>query len=50
VSALSPGIAACAAEWTNEHRIGVDGFNLRYREAGSGPVIVLLHGLGVSAD
>ena len=33
-----------------EHRIAVGGWHLRYREAGSGPTIVLLHGLGVSAD
>jgi 2-hydroxy-6-oxonona-2,4-dienedioate hydrolase len=43
-------LADCAAEWTGEHRIAVGGWNLRYREAGSGPTIVLLHGLAVSAD
>jgi len=43
-------LAACAAEWTTERRIAVGEWHLRYREAGSGPTIVLLHGLGVSAD
>lgn len=43
-------LAACAAEWTTENRIAVGQWNIRYREAGSGPTIVLLHGLAVSAD
>lgn len=43
-------LAVCAAEWTGEHRIVVEGWRVRYREAGSGPTIVLLHGLAVSAD
>ena len=43
-------LPSCAVEWTDEHRIAVGPWRIRYREAGSGPVIVLLHGLGVSAD
>lgn len=48
----SPGsrLGAYAAAWTKERWIAVGGWTMRYREAGSGPVIVLLHGLAVSAD
>lgn len=48
----SPGawLASCAAEWTEERWIAVERWRIRYREAGSGPTIVLLHGLAVSAD
>lgn len=39
-----------AAEWAKERWIAVGGWTIRYREAGTGPVIILLHGLAVSAD
>lgn len=43
-------LGAFAAAWAKERWIAVGGWTMRYREAGSGPVIVLLHGLAVSAD
>jgi pimeloyl-ACP methyl ester carboxylesterase len=42
--------ADAAAEWSLSHRVGVGGLAVRYRRAGSGPAIVLAHGLGMSAD
>jgi pimeloyl-ACP methyl ester carboxylesterase len=39
-----------AAAWATTHRVLVDGWNIRYRFAGCGPPVVLVHGLGVSAD
>jgi 2-hydroxy-6-oxonona-2,4-dienedioate hydrolase len=43
-------LAGCAAAWTAEQRVQVGPWRMRYREAGEGPVVVLLHGLGLSAD
>jgi 2-hydroxy-6-oxonona-2,4-dienedioate hydrolase len=43
-------LAACAAQWAVTHRVMAGGWNLRYREAGKGPVLVLVHGLGCSTD
>lgn len=43
-------LGAAAAEWSATHRIDVDGVRVRYRSAGSGVPVVLVHGLGVSAD
>lgn len=43
-------IAEHVAEWSKAHRIPVGRRHVRYFEAGSGPPIVLVHGLGVSAD
>ncbi len=43
-------LAACAAQWAVTHRVMAGGWNLRYREAGAGPVLVLVHGLGCSTD
>ena len=43
-------LAACAAAWSGAHRVPLGPWRVRYREAGEGPVVVLLHGLGVSAD
>lgn len=43
-------LGAQAAEWSKERWITVERWRIRYREAGSGPTIVLLHGLAVSAD
>lgn len=48
---VDPGrLAQCAAEWAVTHRVLAGGWNLRYREAGEGPVLVLVHGLGCSTD
>ena len=43
-------IGECAAAWTVSHWATVGTDRVRYREAGSGPPIVLVHGLGLSAD
>lgn len=43
-------LARCAAQWAVTHRVMAGGWNLRYREAGEGPVLVLVHGLGCSVD
>lgn len=39
-----------AVAWTSSRRVQAGVHTIRYREAGSGPAIVLVHGLGVSAD
>jgi 2-hydroxy-6-oxonona-2,4-dienedioate hydrolase len=39
-----------AAAWAGSRWIEVGGGRMRYREAGRGPTLVLVHGLGVSAD
>lgn len=39
-----------AAEWTATSRVLVGHWPMRYRSAGSGPPLVLVHGLGISAD
>lgn len=41
---------AAAAQWAVSRRILVGDAAVRYREAGEGPPVVLVHGLGVSAD
>lgn len=46
--AVSLGNATMA--WAGTRRIPVAEFSVRYREAGRGPVVVLVHGLGMSAD
>ncbi|HEX6040760.1 alpha/beta hydrolase [Longimicrobium sp.] len=43
-------LALCAAQWARTHRVRAGGWNLRYREAGEGPPLVLIHGLGCSTD
>jgi 2-hydroxy-6-oxonona-2,4-dienedioate hydrolase len=43
-------LGEAAAQWAVTHRVRVDGWNLRYRAAGEGPPLVLVHGLGCSAD
>lgn len=43
-------LAACAAQWAVTHRVMAGGWNLRYRQAGEGPPLVLVHGLGCSTD
>lgn len=39
-----------AAAWTREHRVRAGAWDVRWREAGEGPPLVLVHGLGLSAD
>lgn len=43
-------LGSAAAQWAVTHRVRADGWNLRYRQAGEGPPLVLVHGLGCSAD
>lgn len=43
-------LGAVAAAWASSRWIEVEGRRVRYREAGSGMPVVLVHGLGVSAD
>ena len=43
-------LGRAAAQWAVTHRVRTDGWNLRYRQAGEGPPLVLVHGLGCSAD
>jgi 2-hydroxy-6-oxonona-2,4-dienedioate hydrolase len=43
-------LGQCAAAWSAAKRVRVGEWEVRYREAGAGPPIVLVHGLGVSAD
>lgn len=43
-------LGACAAAWARSRRVRAGGGEVRYREAGEGPVLVLVHGLGCSAD
>ena len=49
---MRPGeaLGRAAAEWAVSRRVRAAGIDVRYREAGSGPVLVLVHGLGCSAD
>lgn len=39
-----------AEAWSRTHHAQAEGRAIRYREAGSGPPVVLAHGLGLSAD
>lgn len=48
-SALLP-LATAAAAWSSARRVAVGTLRVRYREAGHGFPLVLVHGLGVSAD
>ncbi len=43
-------LGEAAAQWAVTQRVRADGWNLRYRQAGEGPALVLVHGLGCSAD
>jgi pimeloyl-ACP methyl ester carboxylesterase len=43
-------LGRCAAAWSAARRVRVGDWDVRYRDAGEGPPIVLVHGLGVSAD
>lgn len=43
-------LGRAAAEWAVTHRVLAGGWSLRYRQAGEGPPLVLVHGLGCSAD
>lgn len=44
------GLSEAAAAWSRSRWEDVGRWRVRYREAGSGPAVVLVHGLGVSAD
>jgi 2-hydroxy-6-oxonona-2,4-dienedioate hydrolase len=48
--AAGAALGAAAAEWSRGRRVEAGRWRVRYREAGSGPVVVLVHGLGVYAD
>lgn len=50
VQDASSSVGEAAAEWASARRVLVDGWSIRYRCAGHGPPVVLVHGLGVSAD
>jgi 2-hydroxy-6-oxonona-2,4-dienedioate hydrolase len=50
VSAASERLAVAASQWAVTHRVHAAGWDLRYRAAGEGPPLVLVHGLGCSAD
>jgi 2-hydroxy-6-oxonona-2,4-dienedioate hydrolase len=43
-------LGRCAASWAVARRVKAGPWDLRYREAGEGPPIVLVHGLAVSSD
>ena len=43
-------LSDAAAAWATPQRVLVNGTRIRFREAGEGPAIVLVHGLGISAD
>ncbi|HEV2131575.1 MAG TPA: alpha/beta hydrolase [Longimicrobiaceae bacterium] len=43
-------LGAAAAAWADSRRVRVGEWEVRYFEAGEGPAVVLVHGLGVSAD
>jgi 2-hydroxy-6-oxonona-2,4-dienedioate hydrolase len=44
------GLGEAAAEWASSRRVTAGTQRIRYREAGAGAPLVLVHGLGVSAD
>jgi pimeloyl-ACP methyl ester carboxylesterase len=50
MTAEAERLAVAAAQWAVTHRVAAGGWNLRYREAGEGPPLVLIHGLGCSTD
>jgi len=43
-------LGEAAEAWSRARRVKVHGHAMRYREAGEGPPLVLVHGLGLSAD
>jgi pimeloyl-ACP methyl ester carboxylesterase len=50
VTADGARLGRAAAQWARTHRAHAGGWAIRYRTAGEGPPIVLVHGLGCSAD
>ncbi len=47
---IPEALGACAAAWARTQRVDAGPSPVRYREAGEGPVLVMVHGLGCSAD
>jgi pimeloyl-ACP methyl ester carboxylesterase len=47
---MTVSLADAAVVWGRTHRVGVGPWRVRWREAGEGPALVLVHGLGLSAD
>lgn len=43
-------LAEAAEAWSRTRRVEAEGTAIRYREAGEGPALVLVHGLGLQAD
>ena len=50
VTIAPAALAEAAVAWSRTHRVHVGRWHVRYREAGAGPPLVLVHGLGCSAD
>lgn len=50
VGAPGTSLGRAAADWAGMREVRLAGRPLRYREAGDGPTVVLVHGLGVSSD
>ncbi len=50
VAVSGRAMGEAAAEWSRSRRVRAGGWDVRYREAGRGPPVVLVHGLGMSAD
>jgi 2-hydroxy-6-oxonona-2,4-dienedioate hydrolase len=48
--AASTPLGTAAAEWARSRHVRGGRWRFRYREAGAGPPVVLVHGLGVYAD
>jgi 2-hydroxy-6-oxonona-2,4-dienedioate hydrolase len=48
--APGPALARAAEEWSRTQRVRAGRWDVRYRQAGQGPTLVLVHGLGLSAD
>ena len=47
---IADSLPMAAEAWSRTHRVQAGGWDVRYREAGEGPTLVLVHGLGLSAD
>lgn len=47
---MAISLAEAAEAWSRTRRVEAHGTDIRYREAGEGPALVLVHGLGLQAD